>query len=72
MMTTCQLCAEHAAEMPQRNQSSLPFGLTAWRKWIVAMAKRAYPIAFVLAILTAALAATIALRLAIWLPLHYL
>jgi hypothetical protein len=35
----------------------------------VAMAKRAYPVIFVFGILATLLVATIALRLAIWLPI---
>jgi hypothetical protein len=39
-------------------------------RWTVAMAKRAYPIVLIFALFATALAATIALRLAIWLPMY--
>lgn len=37
---------------------------------IVAIAKRAYPAILVLSLLSTALAATVAIRLAVWLPVH--
>jgi len=53
--------------------SSRPSDLsTVWLsalRWTVAMAKRAYPVIFVFAIFATLLVATIALRLAIWLPI---
>ena len=39
-------------------------------RWTAAMAKRAYPIVLIFALFATALAATIALRLAIWLPMY--
>jgi hypothetical protein len=39
-------------------------------RWTVAMARRAYPIVLIFALFATALAATIALRLAIWLPMY--
>jgi hypothetical protein len=39
-------------------------------RWTVATAKRAYPIVLVFALFGTAIAATIALRLAIWLPMY--
>jgi hypothetical protein len=39
--------------------------------WISATAKQVFPVIAVFAIFAAFLAATIALRLAIWLPLYY-
>lgn len=44
----------------------------AWPRSGAAIAKRAYPIILVFAIFGGILAATIALRLAIWLPLSFL
>jgi len=40
-------------------------------RWIVATAKQVYPAIVVLGGCAALVAATIALRLAIWLPLHF-
>ena len=40
-------------------------------RWIIATTKQVYPIVVVFAIFAAVVAATIALRLAIWLPLYY-
>ncbi len=40
-------------------------------RWIVATAKKVFPVIAVFAVFAAVLAATIALRLAIWLPLYY-
>jgi hypothetical protein len=39
-------------------------------RWAIASAKRAYPAVLVLAIFATAVVATIALRLAIWLPIY--
>jgi hypothetical protein len=39
-------------------------------RWTAAIAKRAYPIVLIFALFATALAATIALRLAIWLPMY--
>ena len=39
-------------------------------RWIVATAKKIFPVIAVFAVFAAVLAATIALRLAIWLPMH--
>ena len=39
-------------------------------RWTVATAKRVYPVAFVLGLLAVALAATIAIRVAVWVPMH--
>ena len=46
---------------------------TAWLsvlRWTAAIAKRAYPIVLIFALYATALAATIALSLAIWLPMY--
>jgi len=40
-------------------------------RWIVATAKKVFPAIAVLAVFAAVLAATIALRVAIWVPLHF-
>ena len=40
-------------------------------RWIVATAKKVFPVIAVFAVFAAVLAATIALRLAIWLPFHF-
>ncbi len=40
-------------------------------RWIVATAKKVFPVIAVFAIFAAAVTATIALRLAIWLPLNF-
>jgi hypothetical protein len=64
-----------------KNDDELPVDMRAepdpaektWRRFadaIVAMARRAYPAILVLSLLSTALAATIAIRLAIWLPAH--
>jgi hypothetical protein len=39
-------------------------------RWTVALAKRIWPAVFILTLCAAALAATIAIRLAIWLPMY--
>jgi hypothetical protein len=39
-------------------------------RWTAAVAKRFYPIILIFSLFAAALAATIALRLAIWLPMY--
>lgn len=55
-----------------QGERSSPEDMT-WRRFAdaaVAMAKRAYPAIVVLSLLSTALAATIAIRLAIWLPGH--
>ena len=39
-------------------------------RWTVAMARRAFPAVILLVFLATAVAATIALRLAIWLPMY--
>ena len=46
----------------------------AWSRatrWISATAKQVFPVIAVFAVFATVLAATIALRLAIWLPLHF-
>ena len=64
-----------------KNDDELPIDLRAepapvekpWRDFadaIVRMAKHAYPAILVLSLLSMALAATIAIRLAVWPPLH--
>jgi hypothetical protein len=40
-------------------------------RWIIATAKQVFPVVAVFAVFAAVLSATIALRLAIWLPLYY-
>jgi hypothetical protein len=49
--------------------SDLPMAWLRAARRGVAMAKRAYPVIFVFAIFATLLVATIALRLAIWLPI---
>ena len=41
------------------------------RRWIIATAKKVLPVIAVFAVFAAVVAATIALRLAIWLPLYF-
>lgn len=41
------------------------------RRWIIATAKKVLPVIAVFAVLAAVVAATLALRLAIWLPLYF-
>ena len=55
---------------PSSRSSDLSAMWLSMLRWTVAIAKRAYPIALVFALFGAALAATIALRLAIWLPMY--
>ena len=50
--------------------SSLEMVWLSAARWTVAMARRAYPIVLVFALCAAAIAATIAIRLAIWLPMY--
>jgi hypothetical protein len=65
----------HHAEQQNARRPTWPAALGRLRsratRWIVAMAKQVFPAIAVLALFAAALPATIALRLAIWLPLYY-
>jgi hypothetical protein len=54
---------------PSSRLSDLPMAWLRAARWSVAMAKRAYPVIFVFAIFATLLVTTIALRLAIWLPI---
>jgi len=64
----------HYAEGQNAGQPKWPAALGRLRaratSWIVAMAKQVFPVIAVFAIFAAVLAATIALRLAIWLPMY--
>ena len=57
---------------PSSRHSSLDIARQRVARSGAAIAKRAHPIIFVFAIFGGILAATIALRLAIWLPLSFL
>ena len=59
------------ARRPESRRSALGKLRSHATRWMIAMAKQVYPIVVVLAIFAALVAATIALRLAIWLPLYY-
>jgi len=54
---------------PSSGSSDLSTVCLSELRWTVAMAKRIYPVIFVFAIFATLLVATIALRLAIWLPI---
>jgi hypothetical protein len=55
---------------PSSGSSDLSTEWLSVLRWTAAIAKRAYPIVLILALFATALAATIALRLAIWLPMY--
>ena len=65
----------HYAERQNTRRPTWPVALGGLRsratRGIVATAKKVFPVIAVFAVLAAVLAATIALRLAIWLPLHF-
>jgi hypothetical protein len=65
----------HYAERQTARRPTWPAALGRLRsratRGIVAMAKKVFPVIAVCAVSAAVLAATIALRLAIWLPLHF-
>lgn len=58
------------ARSPISRRSALGNAWSHATRWISATAKRAYPVILVFAIFAVFLAATIALRLAIWLPMY--
>jgi hypothetical protein len=55
---------------PSSGSSDLSTVWLSVLRWTAAIAKRAYPIVLIFALFATALAATIALRLAIWLPMY--
>jgi hypothetical protein len=55
-----------------RHRTLFTFGRLRLARSCAAIVKRAYPIILVLAIFGGVLAATIALRVAIWLPISFL
>jgi hypothetical protein len=59
------------ARRPISRRSALGNAWSRATRWISATAKQVFPVIAVFAIFAAFLAATIALRLAIWLPLYY-
>jgi hypothetical protein len=58
------------APRPRSRPSALGNAWSRATRWIIAMAKQVFPVIAVFAIFAAVLAATIALRLAIWLPMY--
>ncbi len=58
------------ARRPMSRLSALGNAWSRAIRWIMATAKRGYPVFLVFAIFATILAATIALRLAIWLPMY--
>ena len=55
---------------PSSGSSDLSAVWLSVLRWTAAIAKRAYPIVLIFALYATALAATIALSLAIWLPMY--
>ena len=55
---------------PSSGSSDLSTVRLSVLRWTAAIAKRAYPIVLIFALFATAVAATIALRLAIWLPMY--
>jgi hypothetical protein len=58
------------ARRPLSRTSILGNAWSRAARWIVAAAKRVFPVILVFAIFAAILVATIAIRLAIWLPMY--
>ena len=59
------------ARRPISRHSALGNAWSRATHWIIATGKQVFPVIAVFAIFAVFLAATIALRLAIWLPLYY-
>ena len=71
MTITFRHCAEPQIARPPAWRAAFGRVRSRAARRIVATAKQIYPVILVLAIFAALLAATIALRLAIWLPLYF-
>ncbi len=70
MFRSYEIPISHGPRVAPSQPSLLSDAWSRTTRWAAAMAKRIWPAVFILTLCAAALAATIAIRLAIWLPMY--